>query len=263
MTLDPADLVTEIDTAIDAVPGAATPSRSSLAQDIVEALWTAVLDHFVDRPFAGSDPGLVPSSDGSTTKFLRGDGTFAAPGAGTDVPAPLVYPGPGTDGTGTLVPDAARATFVGYAWKDVAALANTTARWRVSTGGGGYSTTWGEIAIAKGDVSIGGNPTLTVVGYASIQAAIQAGAAAISTTIQLSSGQSIAKGDGLWLLWATSGGLSPTLATLSADAMQTGWIAYLATAGWRPSSNVGSAVAWTLAPASSTNSVAMRGSLFL
>jgi len=82
MTLDPADLVTEIDTAIDAVPGAATPSRSSLAQDIVEALWAAVIDHFVDRPFAGSDPGLVPSSDGSTSKFLRGDGTFAAPSGG-------------------------------------------------------------------------------------------------------------------------------------------------------------------------------------
>lgn len=82
MTLDPAELVTEIDTAIDAVPGAATPSRSSLAQDIVEALWAAVIDHFVDRPFAGSDPGLVPSSDGSTSKFLRGDGTFAEPSGG-------------------------------------------------------------------------------------------------------------------------------------------------------------------------------------
>lgn len=119
MTLDPADLVTEIDTAIDAVPGAATPSRSALAQDIVEALWTAVLDHFIDRPFAGSDPGLVPSSDGSTTKFLRGDGTFAVP-AGDDGWTYLVVTGSdfttsnGTGGatiTGLSFAPAANATY--------------------------------------------------------------------------------------------------------------------------------------------------------
>jgi hypothetical protein len=263
MTLDPTDLVTEIDTAIDAVPGAATPARAALAQDIFEALWTAVIDHFVDRPFAGSDPGLVPSSDGSTTKFLRGDGTFAVPGGGTDVPVVNVYPLDFVSGTDTLVPDAARATFVGYAWKDVAALASASVRWRVSTGGGGYSTGWAEVAIAKGSVNLGGNPTLTVVGYASIQSSIQAGTGNVTTTVSVSSGQSIARGDGLWLVWATDGGLSPTLVSLGNDSMQHGMIAYLTTADWRPSSNVGSAVAWTVAPTTSTNSEPIRGTLLL
>lgn len=148
----------------------------------------------------------------------------------------------GAVSTSALAPSVARAVFLGHAPR---ALSSATVRWECTAGGGAYSTTWAELALAVGDPVLGGNPTLTVRGYTSIQAHIQSAGApgAANTTVTAT----VAEGDGVWAVWATLGGLSPTLRTVAADLMTPGLFAVNTTASWRPSSNVGSAVAWTKA----------------
>lgn len=172
------------------------------------------------------------------------------------------YNGPrsfGTPGTVALAPGTAKALFLGYAWKDV--VSSFTMRWGCTTGGAGYSITWAEIALATGNPVLGGGATLTPVGFASIQAFIQsAGAPGMTnTTFSLSAGQTVTRGQGLWVVWATLGGLSPTLRSLSADAFGEGVSVTNTVLNWRPSSNIGTALAWTL----NTTSAAPRAHLQL
>lgn len=145
----------------------------------------------------------------------------------------------GTFGTDALAPNVARASFLGFAPRDIT---SATVRWAVTTGGAAYSATWAELALATGTPSLGAGPTLTVAGYTSVQASVQAGAGAYNTTVTAT----IAAGTGVWAVWATAGGLSPTLRVITADAMQPGFFAQNTTASWRPSSNVGVATAWAL-----------------
>lgn len=133
------------------------------------------------------------------------------------------------------------STFAVYMGKAPRSLTSVQIRLRVTTAMG--TITWGEVAIAKGSINIGGNPTLTVVGWADVSASYNS-LGQKSTTINVSSGQTIDEGDDLWVLIGNAATTALQVRAQSiADDIQTGLQASLAT---RPSLNVGSPQAYTI-----------------
>jgi hypothetical protein len=103
--------------------------------------------------------------------------------------------------------------------------------------------TWSEIAIAKGVINIGANPSLTVVGWADT-AAIFNSIGQKTVTINVSAGQIIDPGNDLWVLVGNAATTVSILRAQSiADDIQVGVQAALAT---RPSLNVGAAQTYTI-----------------
>lgn len=66
------------------------------------------------------------------------------------------------------------------------------------------TVSWAEVAVAKGDLTLATNPSLTVVGYADISSTIT-GTGAQSVSVNLSSGQIVHEGDDLWVLLGHDG----------------------------------------------------------
>lgn len=133
------------------------------------------------------------------------------------------------------------STFAVYMGRAPAALASVQVRYRVTTAAA--TITWAELAIAKGTVNVGGNPTLTVVGYADVSAVVNS-TGQKTTTVNVSAGQAIVEGDDLWLLVGNSATTALQVRAQSiADDLQVGLQASLAT---RPSTNVGTTQAYTI-----------------
>lgn len=133
------------------------------------------------------------------------------------------------------------SSFAVYVGRAPRALTSVSARYRVTTAMA--TITWGEIALAKGAVNVGGNPTLTVVGYTDVSA-IANSTGQKTTTINVSSGQTVAEGDDLWFVVGNQATTACVLRAQSiADDLQVGLQASLAT---RPSTIVGSSGAWTI-----------------
>ena len=89
------------------------------------------------------------------------------------------------------------SSFATYMGKAPRAMSKVVARVRVTTAMA--TITWGEVAIAKGTPSLGGNPTLTVVGYTDVSGVFNA-TGSFSVTIAVDPTQVINEGDDLWLL---------------------------------------------------------------
>lgn len=141
-------------------------------------------------------------------------------------------------GTKTITSGSSFAVYVGKAPRS---LSSAQVRFRVTTGMG--TITWGEMAIAKGSVNVGGNPILTVVGYADISA-VANGTGQKTVTVNVSSGQSINEGDDLWVVIGNQATTACVVRALSiADDLQVGLQASLAT---RPSLNVGVGQSYTI-----------------
>lgn len=133
------------------------------------------------------------------------------------------------------------STFAVYVGKAPRALTSAQLRLRVTTAMA--TITWGEVALAKGSINPGGNPTLTVVGWTDVSATYNS-LGQKTTTINVSSGQAINEGDDLWVLIGNSATTALQVRAQSiADDIQTGLQASLAT---RPSLNVGNGQAYTI-----------------
>lgn len=135
-----------------------------------------------------------------------------------------------------------------YVGKAPRSITSASVRYRVTTGAA--TITWAEIALATGSINVGGNPTLTIRGYADVSATVT-GTGQFTTSVSVSSGQAINEGDDLWVMY---GNAATTVAVLRAqgiaDDLQVGVFAYLST---RPSSNVGVAQAYTIDGATQTS----------
>lgn len=132
-------------------------------------------------------------------------------------------------------------TYAVYAGRAPRSLTSLAVRYRVTTAAA--TITWAEMAIAKGNIVIGGNPTLTVVGYADVSAVVDS-TGQKTTTVSVSSGQTVSEGDDLWALFGNNATTVAVLRAASiADDLQVGAAAWLST---RPSLNVGNGQSYTL-----------------
>lgn len=151
---------------------------------------------------------------------------------------------PRTNGTANLTTTktiTSGSSFAVYMGKAPRSLTSVQIRLRVTTAMA--TITWGEVALAKGSVNVGGNPTLTVVGYADVSATYNS-TGQKKTTINVSSGQAVNEGDDLWVLIGNSATTALVVRGLSiADDIQAG---VQASAASRPSTIVGTPTAFTI-----------------
>jgi hypothetical protein len=132
-------------------------------------------------------------------------------------------------------------TMAVYIGKAPRSLTSVQLRFRVSIAA--VTITWAEVALAKGPVSLGANPSLTVVGFADVSGVVNS-LGQKSVTVSLSAGQTVDEGDDLWALVGNQATTALQVRAQSiADDIQVGLQAARAT---RPSLNVGSAEAYTL-----------------
>lgn len=165
----------------------------------------------------------------------------AAPAVGPGAPSVLVNPLFATANLTSVRSITSTNTYAVYVGRAPRALTSASVRYRVTTGAA--IITWAEVALAKGSVNVGGNPTLTVVGYADVSGVVTA-TGQFTTSVNVSSGQSINEGDDLWVLYGNAAATVTVLRAQSvADDLQVGVAAWLST---RPSTNVGSAQVYTL-----------------
>lgn len=128
-----------------------------------------------------------------------------------------------------------------YVGKAPRSITSANVRYRVTTAA--VTITWAEIALATGSINVGGNPTLTVRGYADVSGTVTA-TGRFTTSVSVSSGQAINEGDDLWVIYGNQASTVAVLRAQSiADDLQVGVFAYLST---RPSSNVGNTQAYTI-----------------
>lgn len=133
------------------------------------------------------------------------------------------------------------SSFAVYVGKAPRSFTSCTIRSRVTTAMA--TITWGEVAIAKGTINVGGNPTLTVLGYADVSATFNS-TGQKSTTVNVSSGQQVLEGDDLWVLIGNSATTAAVMRAQSiADDIQVG---LQASAAQRPSLIVGNPTAYTI-----------------
>ena len=133
------------------------------------------------------------------------------------------------------------ALYMGKAPRAYTAGQTMQIRLRVTTAAA--TITWCEAALAKGTPVIGGNPTLTVVGFADTSATYNS-TGQKTTTITISTGQAINAGDDVWVLIGNSATTALQVRAASiADDLQTG---FQASAVQRPSLIVGTGTAFTL-----------------
>jgi len=136
-------------------------------------------------------------------------------------------------------------TFAIYVGKAPRSLTSVSIRARVTTAVAG--TTWAEVGVAKGAVVVGGNPTLTAVGYADVSGTWNS-TGQKTTTVSVSGGQTIAEGDDLWVLIGNNATTALQVRGMSiADDIQVG---VQASAVTRPSTNIGTGVSYTIESAS-------------
>jgi hypothetical protein len=133
------------------------------------------------------------------------------------------------------------STFAVYLGKAPRSFSTCNLRLRVTTAAA--TITWAEVAIAKGSINVGGNPTLTVVGWADVATVVNSlGQKTIG--INVASGQRVDANDDLWALIGNQATTALQVRAQSiADDLQVGLQASLAT---RPSLNVGVGQAYTI-----------------
>lgn len=143
--------------------------------------------------------------------------------------------------TKTITSTNSFALYMGKAPADIDAGGTLKVRYRVTTAAA--TIVWAELAIAKGTPVAGGNPTLTVVGFASLSSVVNS-TGQKATTVSVSAGQSIAAGDDLWLVIGCQATTACALRAQSiADDLQTG---AQASGVLRPSLIVGTPTAYTI-----------------
>lgn len=196
-------------------------------------------------PVPGPKFTLLPGETVSYAfgNWLHVDANGGVYGAGSQVQAAGVMMAPhfataNLTSTKTITSTNSFALYVGRLTK---AVASVQVRARVTTAVA--TITWAEVAIAKGSVNPGGNPTLTVVGYADVSASYNS-TGQKTTTVNVSAGQTLNPGDDLWLIVGNQATTAAALRAQSiADDLQAG---LQASAVARPSLIVGTPTAFTI-----------------
>lgn len=188
--------------------------------------------------------GDVTLQPGDGLHYEDGTGWYRTPLPTTSVTpaaAVLIPPHFSTANLTSTKTITSNSTFAVYLGKAPRAFTTCNLRLRVTTAAA--TITWAEVAIAKGSINVGGNPTLTVVGWSAVAAVVNSlGQKTIA--INLASGQRVDANDDLWALIGNSATTALQVRALSiADDLQVGLQASLAT---RPSLNVGVAQAYTI-----------------
>lgn len=154
----------------------------------------------------------------------------------SDVMKPITGP----NGNRGLVASTAAGGYIGNLVQPISSL---TFLYYVSVQSTGI--TWAECAVAIGDLNAGGNPDLTVVGYADISGDLTVGAKRKQVTFDR-----LPAGSKIWLLTSVNATSLGNLASLVAtDVLRTGSI--VTRAATRPSSSVGVPQTYSIDP--STN----------
>lgn len=193
---------------------------------------------------------------GWTTSYENGSGWCVRNSNGQIVTSPTVavaqssvlmkpsFASSNLTSTRSLNSGSSYATYVGKAPRS---FSSCTVRCRVTTAMA--TITWGEVAIAKGTVNVGGNPTLTVVGYTDVSATFDS-TGQKSTTVNVSAGQQVLEGDDLWILIGNSATTVAVVRAQSvADDLQVGT---QASAAQQPSLIVGNPTVFTIDSATQT-----------
>lgn len=141
-------------------------------------------------------------------------------------------------GVRTIDSSSTKAVYVGKAPR---ALTSLQIRLRVTTAVA--VITWAEVGIGKGPIVVGGNPTITPVGFVDVSASHNS-TGQKTHTVNVSAGQAINEGDDLWVLVGCAAGTATVLrAATMADDLQVGTQAAATT---RPSTTIGTGVSYTL-----------------
>ncbi len=149
----------------------------------------------------------------------------------------------GVDSEGTLANNQARLTSLGYAWRNFAIGESFSCTWELVTSG--VDVTWGEIALVTGPWLPGTISTVTPVGFANVQANLEAAPAAFIATVVLAG--ALTAGDHLWaIMAAASTTTAPIVRIDPPDTTVSGLLGVSTTAGWRPSENIGVAKTFAL-----------------
>lgn len=147
----------------------------------------------------------------------------------------------GTTSAKTITTTNTFALYMGKAPAAIAAGGTLRMRYQVTTAAA--TITWAELAVATGAPVAGGNPTLTVQGFANVAAVVNS-TGLKTTAVTISVGQSIAAGDDIWLLVGCQATTACALRAQSiADTLQTG---AQASGVLRPSLIVGTPTAYTI-----------------
>lgn len=141
-------------------------------------------------------------------------------------------------GTLTLTNGTSFATWLGRTGKEVSRVSLI---YRLTTVVGA-TISYAEAAIFKGDINLGGNPTLTRLGFADISGPVANGGG--QTIVQVTLSTPARPGDNLWaVIGASTSGTQGVIRAGLGDDIQTG--AYASISG-RPST-ITSPTAWTIA----------------
>jgi hypothetical protein len=167
----------------------------------------------------------------------------SSPTTSANSSAVMTQPGFGTAALTGVRAITTTNTMAVYMGKAPRALTSVQMRLRVTTAITA-TITWAEVAIGKGAIVVGGNPTITPVGFLDVSASHNS-LGQKTHTINVSAGQSINEGDDLWALigCATSGTVTSVRATTMADDIQVGT---QAAAVVRPSTTIGTGTAYTI-----------------
>lgn len=178
--------------------------------------------------------------DGKSTLVVISDGVSNWSTIAFTTAVPQVLKTLGYDAaaaTQAIANNAAIAVLVGYAWQQLNTGTAIKLAWRNTTAAA--DLTWGEVAIGTGLFVAGDAGTsITPMGFADAAATMNANNTNNTATITLAS--TIRKGQGIWVIFAAANTTSaPEVAAGLVDVAATGAIATLATAGWRPSAQLG------------------------
>lgn len=203
----------------------------------------AVISSTNYRLWSGTLPAgwTVYYAEGAGWKLLNDAGRPVEAFAAASPSNALVSPFFATANLTTAKTITSNSTFAVYLGRAPKPITTAQVRLRVTTAAA--TITWAEVALATGAINPGGNPTLTVRGFADVSSIVNS-LGQKTITVNASSGQTINEGDDVWLLIGNQATTALQVRAASiADDLQTGLQASLAT---RPSLNVGATQAYTI-----------------
>jgi hypothetical protein len=149
----------------------------------------------------------------------------------------------GTVGADQVVANnAPRAVFLGWAARDynVGELFSGAYVIQATTATGG---SWSEVALGIGEWVAGSAPTITPIGFVSNLGKVTSTGAKQDSVPLVAT---VPKGTGLWGIYAAQATVNgPGYGAVPADPLSSGIQCGLATAGWRPSAQLGVPATWT------------------
>lgn len=174
--------------------------------------------------------------------WVGGASSLVVPPAATPVPQPLRTANWNTGNHKVeLADDNVFATFLGYAWRDLAVGEVLNCAWSLTTQG--VNVTWGEIAVGIGPFVAGAAAASIIpIDFTDVKTEVESPTGNFTTAITLTS--PIAAGNGIWMIVGAKTGVGlgatpPEINADDADGQATGLMTVNTTAGWRPSLNLG------------------------